>query len=141
MRIIGFFTLLVTFCSCDRKPDRQDIPPSITVEAPTMVTQTVRNDLPVLQFHLKGNSIWYKYDTAISDEGIKKVAPQTLEALIEIIDRSEKEHKIIFSDHNDRIIIKGVSNTIYSSFKLLKQAFKARGIYKFKIATVDEEAR
>jgi biopolymer transport protein ExbD len=89
---------------------------------------------PFFQFILKANgNIYYSYDSTDMNRNLIIINQPTKEKLIQALNNSESKHNIKLEDK--RIIIRGDASARYPQFKLIKEALKAKNLFRFKFVT------
>ncbi|MGG9963665.1 hypothetical protein [Ferruginibacter sp. SUN106] len=110
-------------------------PPSPVVVSPASVsTKVIEN--PFFQFRLEATGkVYYSYDSTDINRNLLPIDPPTKEKLIAVLSNFEKVHQIKFSEETIPVIITGSAAAKYPDFKIIKEALKAKDVFRFKIAT------
>ncbi|GAB2814982.1 hypothetical protein [Ferruginibacter profundus] len=112
-------------------------PPAVVVVTPTI--SSTKDESPFFQFILNPDgSVYYSYDSTDMNRNLILIDQPGKEKLIAAINTVEQKNKITLSD--GQIIIRGPVSAKYAQFKIIKDALRAKDIYKFKIVTTDENA-
>jgi biopolymer transport protein ExbD len=109
-------------------------PPAIVVTSPDVSSREVTT--AYFQFVLKANgAIYYNYDSTDLERNLIPIDHPTKEKLVQVLTAFEESHQIKFSEESIPIIVRGQASAQYSEFKIIKDALKAKDIFKFKIVT------
>jgi|GEM_PF-5727077 len=94
---------------------------------------------PQLLFQVKRNGdILYRYDAPVNNATLKKIEPLTLLQVRKLLDEIEQQHGIKLDTMENRILVKVEREASFKPFKVVKDAFKQKEIYKFRIVTTAE---
>lgn len=113
---------------------------SITIEAKTLFNFKEEKHLKdsVFTFTLtKNGNIFYTVNLLNSSDSFKIIEPQTKENILSIFKAVESKYNLQLGDND--ILITGDSEAAYTQFKIIKQALKQKGIFKFRIIANEKD--
>ena len=88
----------------------------------------------LFQFILKANGdVYYSYDSTDMNRNLILINHPTKEKLVQVLNNVEAKHNIKLE--NKRIIIRGDASARYPQFKIIKDALKAKDLFRFKFVT------
>lgn len=131
----GLLLLTVSSCSNYERP-----PESVSVETPESVSSKQKPGSYCVFILVKSDtSIWVKYDSSINEQNYIHVAPPLTENLRKALDSLEQQYHLDMSKMPESVMVRGdMALGKRESFRNLKEAFKQKGIYKFKIVTTSD---
>ena len=134
MKLFIFILLLISGLFSCTQPTTPEV---ITVQAPVSISYGLNPDSCLL-FLLQKNKLFYLDHLNGNKSDTTEILPYTKENVIRTIDSLEQKYHIKMVDYEKFLLVKGGANFLFPSFKILKEAFKQKEIYKFRIVTTGE---
>jgi biopolymer transport protein ExbD len=106
-------------------------PPNKKIKiAASIIKQNTFND-PIFIFTITNNGdILYSVNLSSSADILKAISPKTKENILAILKAMEAKYKLELKDND--VAIAGDEGFLYQQFKIIKQALKEKGVFKFQ---------